>query len=366
MPLTTQDFEKGLDFTVLVTANGSQHNQLVDQAEPKDDTGVIGAEGKGLIIMTRDSAVDTPVVPDAATNTKWKRYIWARVSHFSVVAQTVTLYGWSDNRSLDPVFARWDTVAPTTEEFQLIVDAALAAAQAAQATANTALATANAANATASAASTTATNAETLAASVAGDAANALAIAIDAQGEALSATNIASNALSVANSAVATANTALAAVTVSRANRYVCIVEQQNAGVDAGANSAGANIRQLNTERNDSGGLASVAAGIVTLAAGAYRVRAWAVGHNVTGHQLYLVKDSDNSTLIIGRTVRVNSQSVNIVSELEGLITLGSSTTLRLDHYFSGTNATGLGFAMNIGPADKKEIYASIEFEKLD
>lgn len=365
MPLTTQDFEKGLDFTALVTASGSQHNQLIELAIPKDDSGAT-VEGKGMILVTRDSAVGVPTVPDASVTTKWKRYIWARVAHTSVVSQTVTLYGWSDNATNDAVFKRWIAVAPTVAQFQAIVDAALAAAQAAQATANTAISTANAANTTASTALTTATNAETTANSVATTANNALATATTAQSAATLANSVANTANVTASTANTTANSALAAATANRNARYVCIVEQQNAGVGAGANVGGANVRQLNIERNDVGNLATVAAGIVTVNTGTYRVRAWSIGHNVTGHQLYLVKNSDNSTLIIGSTAKVNGVSINLTSELEGLIVLSAATAIRLDDYFSGTNANGLGDSLNIGPADKKEVYAMLELEKLD
>jgi hypothetical protein len=364
MALTSLDFEAGIDFTALNPATGGDHNSLVEMATPREDS---ATEGKGIVLMTKDSALDTPQVPDASIDTKWQRYLWERKPHATADDTAPIVYAWDENAPNDIILRRWVPIAPSAAEFQAVVDNALLEAETATATANTALATANAANASAATALTNANDAVTTAGAVSDDASNALSAANDANAISIAAQTQANNALAAATAAQTTATTALNEVNVSRAERYICIVEQQNANVAGGANVAGANVRLLNLEKNDAGGLATVAAGVVTLStAGTYKVRAWAVGRSVTGHQLYLVRNADNATLIIGRTTRMGGSSINLASELSGLITVVDNTAIRLDHYFSGTDADGLGIAQNIGPADKKEIYALLELEKLD
>lgn len=359
MPFTSLDFNPGLDFTAINPATGGDHNSLVELATPKDD--------RGILLYSIDTALNTPNVPNANIDTKFQRYMWVRIPFAGATNKTPQVYAWNNDAPADATFLKWIDTAPDTSDFEAIANQALTEAQAAAATANTALVTANTANATATTALSNANDAVTTANNVADDATNALASATDALANSTAAQLTAADALSVANAATATAQQALNEVQSSRALKYVCIVEQQNANVSAGANVAGANVRQLNTEKNDAGNLVTVAAGVVTFTVGGtYRVKAWAVGHAVTYHQLYLVKNADNSTLIIGRSTRQTGETINLTSELEGLITVVAADAVRLDHYFTGTDADGQGKAGNIGPADKKEIYALLEMEKLN
>jgi len=75
--MTTQDLVKGLDFSTAAKVGATQLNQLVDVAR--------AAEDKGFLIITEDTANDTPLVPNPNTAdgqgvvpTWWKRYIWIR------------------------------------------------------------------------------------------------------------------------------------------------------------------------------------------------------------------------------------------------------------------------------------------------
>lgn len=358
--MTSLDFNAGLDFTALDPATGGDHNSLIELASPRED--------KAIVLFSTDTALDTPDVPDASIDTKWKRYLWNRQPHSTSDDTSPIIYAWDDNAASDILFLQWVPIAPGTAEFEALVADALAEAQTATATANTALTTANAANLTAATALSNANDAVVTANAVSDDATNALAAATDAQSVALSAQATATEALAVANAANATAAAALAQLAISRANKYVCIVEQQDTGDHAGDSVVGANVRQLNLEKNDAGNLATVAAGIVTVLAGIYRVRAWAVGFSQgTGHQLFLVKDDDDTTLMIGRTVYQDSVDVNLPSELSGVITFAATTAIRLDHYCSHNQTNGLGKAITLGPvADTKEIYALLELEKLN
>lgn len=112
MPLSTQDFTAGIDFTALLTANGSQHNQLIENGEPTDDGAGLG---RGLVIATIDGLLNVPQVPDAASTTKWKRYLWRRNPHVSATLQIPKLYAWVENAVNDVVFYKWvETSIPTS------------------------------------------------------------------------------------------------------------------------------------------------------------------------------------------------------------------------------------------------------------
>lgn len=359
MPVA-QDFVKGLDFTALVTANGSQHNQLIEQATPESD--------RGLVLTTTDTALDTPDVPNANTTTKWKRYLWKRIPHATAEDLTPLIYGWNDDATADGTFLKWIQLIADFASVEAIADAALAAAQSAQASANAAIATAGVANTAATTALSNANDAVATAEAVAADATNALNAATAAQTAATAANDTASDALAVATAANANATNALNQVQADRLNKQICITEEKNTNVTAGASVIGAVVRQINTVKNDGGAnVVSLAAGIVTLKAGNYKVRASAPGFSVGGHQLYFVKNSDDTTLIIGSTVYQNNLDVNVRSELEGFIVVTEDTAYRLDHYFSSVHAKGQGREMGIGPIGSlKETYAILTLEKLN
>ena len=64
----TQDFVNGVDFTVLGSVTPTLLNELVSLGYPK--------AGKGLVIVTRDTALNQPDVPSPTTEPRWKDYIW--------------------------------------------------------------------------------------------------------------------------------------------------------------------------------------------------------------------------------------------------------------------------------------------------
>ena len=101
MPLSDQDLLKGLDFTGINPATGADHNNLLELAAPVSDS---ASEGKGLIVWTVDSALDTPIVPDASITTKWKRYLWIRVPHSTATNTSPIIYAWNPNVASDPTY----------------------------------------------------------------------------------------------------------------------------------------------------------------------------------------------------------------------------------------------------------------------
>lgn len=367
MALSTQNFVKGTDFTGLTTITASDLNQVIDAATLKLDT---ATEGKSINLWTVDSALNTPVVPDpTSVTTTWKRFIWIRVPHSSATSKKPIVYGWNDNATSDATYLKWlDTSADLTA-----IEADIATLQSDMATAQTdiltAAATANAASTLANTANNNATSALSTATTAAANATTALSDAADAIVDASAATAAASSAQVTATAAQNTATAANTAATANRNVKYVKFTETQNKGTNAGAAVTGKNTRVLNTEDNDAGNLASVAGtGVVTLAAGTYQVHAWSTAFNVTAHQLLLVKDSDNSTLLTGSAACTNNTDINDLSHLSGLITLSAATAIRLDDYFGSNNTTtDLGKACNVHPdGGGKEVYAMLELIKLD
>lgn len=89
------DFIVGLDPTGYTEITGAQLAQLVNSATPQAD--------KGMAILTTDVA-GNPEVPDAATTTKWKRYLWVRQS-----VSSVGLYVWNDNAATDVTYLKWQS-----------------------------------------------------------------------------------------------------------------------------------------------------------------------------------------------------------------------------------------------------------------
>lgn len=174
--MDSNDFVKGVDFTGLTEANASDLNQLVDSATTKQDTAA--SNGKGLVLVTDDSALDTPDVPDAVGTPKWTRYLWARRPHSTSPTTNLIIYGWNENAVSDPTYLQWVEANPV-DVAGLEADIA-----AAQATADNALATANSAAATAG----------------------------TAQSAANTAVNTANDAQSTANTALETAQNPLAQI----------------------------------------------------------------------------------------------------------------------------------------------------------
>lgn len=96
MAISEYDLEAGLDPTGYTTISGAELLQLVSSAGPLSDKG-------GIIYSADDGA--TPDVPDAETTTKWKRYIWIRVT-----ATTSIVYRWDESATSDPTLLKWSAM----------------------------------------------------------------------------------------------------------------------------------------------------------------------------------------------------------------------------------------------------------------
>lgn len=212
MALSNFDFTKGLDFTGLgVTATAADHNNLVDLGTPYSD--------KGLVGETTDSALNTPVVPNAAATVKWKKYFWKRIPHSTATDPTPLIYVWNDNNPNVATYLRWVRVTADTAADQALIAALTVRVTAVELSTATALATANSANSNAAnaandaaAAVITAGSASTDATAALANAATAQALATTADANATAAATAAGSAATNASAALLTANTANTAV----------------------------------------------------------------------------------------------------------------------------------------------------------
>jgi len=102
------DFVKGRDFAFIGTLDPIELNAHVDEATPFEEADVL--EGKGLNVATKDTALNTPEVPDATIVPKWKRYIWLRRPHPTATSTTPVLYIWNENAASDAIYLKWKEV----------------------------------------------------------------------------------------------------------------------------------------------------------------------------------------------------------------------------------------------------------------
>lgn len=103
MPLSSKDFDKGLDITAQIRVSGSELNQLVDVART--------ALGRGLTIVTQDIALNVPEVPnpnlplEGVTPLWWKNYLWIR-KPFDNTGNVIG-YFWNEFINSDPTYLGW-------------------------------------------------------------------------------------------------------------------------------------------------------------------------------------------------------------------------------------------------------------------
>jgi len=120
MPISLFDITKGIDFTALVSAAAADHNTLVDGAVPY-------ATDKGIVMMSNDTALNTPDVPNAAVTTKWKNYLWIRRPHSTATPASALIpivYSWNENRATsDATYLKWERVPADTIAVEALIAA---------------------------------------------------------------------------------------------------------------------------------------------------------------------------------------------------------------------------------------------------
>lgn len=331
MALTTLDFTTGLDFTGLVSATGADHNTLIESAEPKDDG---STEGKGLVIRTRDTALNTPNVPDATATLKWKRYLWIRLPHASALEQGYKFYVWDDNNESLETYLKWKTITVDLLSIENSITDLYAKYNSAETNLEPITNIAVAASETAANALTTAQAAQENVSAVGAIAANAQTVANEAKVKAVNAETQANNALA-ASSGKRLVKDALIPGTAGQMLR----VKSDGSEVEwfnvkdayfKASNSVQQtmtgdkwNLISLNTEEFDTGNLGTIAEGKVTLIAGTYFVRITIPCYNLGDAQAFLGNNSTKQ-IIISST----SGSDPTLLEISGIVTLAANTTI--------------------------------------
>lgn len=123
--------------------------------------------------------------------------------------------------------------------------------------------------------------------------------------------------------------------------------------------------RTLNTTRLNTITGASVAANVVTLPAGRYRVTASDPAYNTDHHRLRLYNVTAASVLVLGPVeyARSSADSHSTTALLDGFFTLASTSNVRLEHWCTfGSGTSFFGLASSSGST---EVYASVIFEWL-
>lgn len=148
---------------------------------------------------------------------------------------------------------------------------------------------------------------------------------------------------------------------------YILIKELLGAGVDAGAPVSGVlAVRNINTVVVDTDSLViSLAASVLTLTAGTYRINAIVPSYNSGGSQAFLWGVIANSPIVIGTTdyggVNVD---VTFHNRIVGQFVWPNTDTLTIEQMFPGLSpdAAGLGKAVNVGYG---ECYTIVELWKV-
>lgn len=144
----------------------------------------------------------------------------------------------------------------------------------------------------------------------------------------------------------------------------VLVQEQQTAGTAGGSFSSGAwRTRALNTEVVDTGTYASVGSSKITLAAGTYRARAWAVANQCGSHQIRLQNVTDGTPIAYGMSAfSSTTDNALTASQLSCRFTIADTKDIELQHQCQTTKATdGFGVAVNFASL---EIYSEVYLER--
>lgn len=144
---------------------------------------------------------------------------------------------------------------------------------------------------------------------------------------------------------------------------YVRLEDQKASGTAGGTFTQAAwRTRDLNTEVTDTGGLASIAANQITLAAGTWRALIVCPAYACGNHRAQLYNVTDAATLILGQQVYV-AAGVGPYARLAGQFVLASSKVVEVQHWCDTTKATtGFGTAGSLGGV---EVYTVAEFWRV-
>jgi len=127
---------------------------------------------------------------------------------------------------------------------------------------------------------------------------------------------------------------------------YVLIVDEKSSGTAGGTFTSGAwRTRDLNTEKSDTGSVASVASNQITLAAGTYRAYIRCPIFNCGRNLTRLQNITDTATTLTGSSELGGSASSS-ESTITGRFTIAATKTFEVQHQCDTTSTT-YGFGVN-------------------
>lgn len=146
--------------------------------------------------------------------------------------------------------------------------------------------------------------------------------------------------------------------------QYFLARDEKPAGTFGGSSTTGINQRTLNTVIRNTIPGAGLAANVITLPAGVYRVHASAPLSVGDEHQLYLYNTTDNVVAIAGTSEQTSTTGgadvIQTRSFINGILTLTATKAFVLRHRAgAGSSLNGLGWAANTPGVN--EVYAEIE-----
>lgn len=148
-------------------------------------------------------------------------------------------------------------------------------------------------------------------------------------------------------------------------NAHVILLDQKASATEGGTFTSGAwQTRTLQTEQSDTGGLASIAANQITLAAGTYYADIICPAYRVERNQARLRNITDATTLLVGTTGDLKAgERDSSYSHIRGVFTIAATKVLEVQHQCSTTrNTEGFGKAAGFG---ENEIYTVVLLTKL-
>ena len=139
--------------------------------------------------------------------------------------------------------------------------------------------------------------------------------------------------------------------------------DEKASGTQGGTNSAGSQVRTLNTVVTNEITGASLSTNQIILPAGTYRIRASAPAGSVGGHKAKLYNATTSADVIIGTSKYTNANYVSTLSLIIGQFTIASVNNFEIRHYTESLMTDyGLGRAVTSGEV---EVYTEVFIEKI-
>lgn len=366
--MTSQDLKKGIDHTGATQFTASSINQTVDAGRLADD--------KGMRIVTTDTAVGVPDVPnpdvelEGVTPIWWKRYKWVRNPHVDDVGAAIKEYNWNDNNASDGTLLKWEWSGEAASDAALLAETLQATVTNLGVDVTTFIAVANNALSAATAAQTTADDADTRVenALVENDAQDVTIAAIDVRLTNVETSTIQARPVIYGGTGATTptgarSNLGLALTPVG----HVFLKDRKDAGNSGGDFASGSwLVRELNQKTGDVDTHVTLNGdNTFSLVRGNYILRAKVPAIAVQGHQARLAKWDGAAWTphTSGTSEWANpGDPAQTSSQIIAILNLDATYQFRIEHRCQAGIAAGFGSATNFGDS---EIYTQVEIEIL-